>query len=355
MTTGFDYLRVILSVFILWWHSVGLATGDSALDARIWSSPFRFMPAALVPMFFALSGYLVAGSLQRNPVHRFLMLRAIRIFPALVVEVTLSAVVVGAIFTTLSPLSYYTSWGFFRYMLNIVGLVKINLPGVFPNNPYPELINGQLWTIPFEFECYLTLAALAVLGIVSRRRWLLALIAVSAVLFTAWALIMDPLSATTHMPGRAFVFAFLFGVLVFNFRDKLPYNDVAGVLAIALSVLCLNIPALAYVAGAPMAYVTVWLGLKQPPAIKFGDLSYGIFLFHFPVLQVIIALSHNALPWWGLAIFATPVTALVALGSWNLVERPVLLRKKFFIDQSDRMLAGATRLIAGTKRRLGWI
>jgi peptidoglycan/LPS O-acetylase OafA/YrhL len=148
-TAGFDYLRIGLATAVLTWHSIILSTGSAPLDRALWSGPFRFLPAAILPMFFALSGFLVSASLEQNRLHHFLTLRALRIVPALAVVVGLSALVLGPVFTTLPLQRYFTSPEFGRFFLNIVGLVHVTLPGVFERNPDPRFIASQLWTIPF--------------------------------------------------------------------------------------------------------------------------------------------------------------------------------------------------------------
>jgi peptidoglycan/LPS O-acetylase OafA/YrhL len=87
-TTGFDYLRIGLATAVLAWHSIVLSTGSKPLDRALWSGPFRFLPAAILPMFFALSGFLVSASLERARLHHFLTLRVLRIVPALAVVVS---------------------------------------------------------------------------------------------------------------------------------------------------------------------------------------------------------------------------------------------------------------------------
>src|ERR1700712_2196271 len=100
---GFDYIRLGLSVAVILFHSFTVSYGVSG-EGVLWNWPLGPLSFSIVPAFFALSGFLVAGSLQRNDLASFLTLRAIRIFPALFVEVVLSALILGPLFTTL-PLS----------------------------------------------------------------------------------------------------------------------------------------------------------------------------------------------------------------------------------------------------------
>ncbi len=171
--SGFDYLRLGLSTAIILHHSQILTLGSRfAVDEQ--PVLMRIVIASLLPMFFALSGFLVAGSYERSHyLPTFLGLRAIRIFPALTAEVTLSALVLGPLFTTILLREYITNSMFWHYFLNIAGDVHFYLPGMFPNNPVPNRVNNQLWTIPFELKCYIGLSVVAVVGLLKRKYCLL--------------------------------------------------------------------------------------------------------------------------------------------------------------------------------------
>ena len=96
-TTGFDYLRVGLALAVLCFHVIYVS--NHALSGWLWRSWFAPFYLGVLPAFFVLSGFLVSGSLFRNSVPQFLSLRALRIFPALAVEITLSALVLGLLVT----------------------------------------------------------------------------------------------------------------------------------------------------------------------------------------------------------------------------------------------------------------
>ena len=187
-TAGFDYLRIGLALAVVAWHSVALSTGSEALVQSLWTGRLHFLLVAILPMFFGLSGFLVAGSLARTRLHQFVMLRALRLVPALAVEVTLSALILGPVFTLLPLRRYFSSPEFFQYFGNIVGLVRFTLPGVFETNPVTRLVNPQLWTVPFELECYFALVTLSVTGVLNSRRACVGLVALLSVAGTACAL-----------------------------------------------------------------------------------------------------------------------------------------------------------------------
>jgi peptidoglycan/LPS O-acetylase OafA/YrhL len=339
--TGFDYLRISLATAVLAWHSIILSTGSAQLDRALWSGRVRFLPAVILPMFFALSGFLVSASLERTRLHQFLTLRAIRIVPALSVAVVFSALVLGAVFTTLPLRQYFTSSEFGGFFLNIVGLVHVTLPGVFEHNPDPRFIASQLWTIPFEFECYVALVILSLLNLLRDRRAFLRIIVICALAGTVCALLIAPISPFDHVPGPVLILCFLAAVSLYLYRETVPYSLRLAIASAIASAVLLEIPNASYLAAFPVAYLTVWLGLKNPPRIPFGDLSYGIYLLHFPIEQTIMHLVPGAGNWWRLTLMTAPPTFICAWLSWNWVEQPILSRKTRILVGLDGALEAA--------------
>lgn len=166
--SGFDYMRIVLSLGVVLWHVQLICYGEGAVFG-LWQkllNPFAMM---IVPMFFSLSGFLVSGSFERNKsLVTFMGLRVFRIMPALSVEVLLSALILGPLLTVLPLEAYYGSPVFHAYFWNLVGEIHYYLPGVFESNPVRQ-VNGQLWTVPYELVCYVVLAGFAVLGIYKIR------------------------------------------------------------------------------------------------------------------------------------------------------------------------------------------
>jgi peptidoglycan/LPS O-acetylase OafA/YrhL len=337
-TAGFDYLRIGLATAVLTWHSIILSTGSTPLDQALWSGPFRFLPAAILPMFFAVSGFLVSASLERSRLHQFLALRVLRIVPALAVVVALSALILGPVFTTLPLRQYLTSPEFGGFFLNIVGVVHVTLPGVFDHNPDPRFTASQLWTIPFEFQCYLALAILALLSLLRDRRALAQIIVLAAVAATVHAVLLSPVSPFEHLPGPVLILCFLAAMSLYFYRDVIPCSPRLAIGAAVASAALLEIPNASYLASFPVAYLTVWLGLRNPPRIPFGDLSYGVYLLHFPIEQTVMHLCPGAGSWWRLTLIALPPTFACAWLSWNLVEQPILSRKASILAALDRAL-----------------
>lgn len=344
---GFDYLRIALSLGVMLWHSFYLIEGTSAKF-----SAARYLVVLVLPMFFALSGFLVSGSLARaRSLHEFLLLRVIRIVPALAVEVTLSACVIGGLLTTLPGAAYYTSDGFHEYFRNIYGNIHFLLPGVFQSNPFP-FVNGSLWTIPFEFECYGALAVLWVVGLIRHRLVILGLV----VGLQLWYWSKGSIQFGAIVPGRVLVIAFLAGVTLYLYRDRIVLRPWMFVIAVATAFICGLSPQTSSLTAIPAAYVVVFLGLTNPrkiPVLMDGDYSYGVYLYAFPFQQAVVLLFPAQRIWWLDFIIALAPVALFAAFSWHVIERPVLSQRKRIIAAADRLaapLAGALRRPAFRRR-----
>jgi peptidoglycan/LPS O-acetylase OafA/YrhL len=325
---GFDYLRLVLATSVVALHSF-VTTHDLADDHDLWRSPLRAVLRLILPMFFALSGFLVAGSLFRSAtLAEFAILRLLRIAPALMVEIALSALILGPIVTEYSLAEYFKDRQFFVYFLNSVGDIHFTLPGVFLHNPRPRLVNGSLWTIPFEALCYVVLAALALAGIVRRRAVFTTAVAIAIVGLTLKLL---PAGGVTLAPPGAFlVFSFLAGIAFFLYRDRVKWDVRLFVLAVIGSLALLYCDRLVPLAIAPLAYATVYLGVTRPrkTVLLRGDYSYGIYLFAYPIQQTYVLLFplHRS----GIFCFllAFPVSVAYAMFSWHCIEKPILRKKK---------------------------
>lgn len=330
-TSGFDYMRLLLATAVLFWHSFVVVYGQSAGQAYHASAYGAFL-RLILPMFFALSGFLVASSLERTrslPI--FLAFRTLRILPALAVEVTLSALIIGPLVTTASLTQYVSSPLFLAYFANVVGHVQYFLPGVFTDSPFP-VVNASLWTVPYELECYIALLIVHGLTITRRPVWMAAVtVALSLGLFvffrkeTSTELAIDP------VPGRMLIVCFLAGVSLHVGRAFIPDSSrlcvACGIAAVAL----LSLPGGQFLAALPVAYLTVWLGLRNPiriGSLLSGDYSYGLYLYGFVIQQCLLYYFRDTIgSMMGIFVSSLLVTSLFAAFSWHVVERPMLRLK----------------------------
>lgn len=327
--SGFDYMRLILASLVVWTHTINIAVGNAAVG-DFWGGPLRPPLAAILGIFFCLSGFLVASSLERcRTMISFLGLRILRLVPALALDTVIAALVIGPLFTSL-PLAEYVSHPLFRsYFLNIVGDIHFYLPGVFERN-IQKTVNGQLWTLPYELRCYAALTVFAVIGFV-RYRWLLLAVAIATVLLFS---ISEPYQAKSLVRftlwGRSLVVCFVLGNLAYMFRDRIVLSRLNFGIACVAAYGLMMLPGCDYLATFALAYITVYLGLLTPRRSKIvssGDYSYGIFLYGYPVQQAVFELLGPG--FWKNLLIPYPVIVALAVFSWFVVEKPSLkLRPK---------------------------
>jgi peptidoglycan/LPS O-acetylase OafA/YrhL len=259
----------------------------------------------------------------------FAGLRVIRLFPALAVESLVSALLLGPLLTRLPLGDYVSDPVFHRYFLNLLGHPQYLLPGVFETTPFHR-VNAQLWTIPWELNCYVALSGLAIFGVVARRYLMVPAILGLAVAALAIAVIRRPDQAAMSagsLPGPLLVVSFLCGVALYLFRDRLPWRRDWGVASLLAALALFCAPYGQYLAVLPAAYATVWLGLENPKkagVLKGADYSYGVFLYSFAIQQTIVALAPWARHWWLNILLTLPVAIAVAALSWTFVEKPAL-------------------------------
>lgn len=322
---NFDFMRVAAAFAVLVSHQFAL-TGrpEPMLLASSWGG-------LGVLVFFAISGYLVAGSWQQDPhLARFAARRLLRIWPGLAVAVLLVALVLGPLMSTLAPRAYYASPQLRDY-LHMLGLweFKSQLPGVFARNPIPGSANGSLWTIPIEVGCYLALAGVGALGLL-RRSWLALAVfaAVCGWFFGFFRIGYDqPIRMTLQMGIVFFTGACLWLTRPWWWPRRLLLAAVTALVAWLAWHNGWQEPA--FTLGLPVAVVLA--GTAATPVLRrfgrFGDISYGLYIFAYPLQQTVIAWTGNQLPLVEGGLVATGVTVLLAFASWHLVEKRALALK----------------------------
>ncbi len=328
--TGFDYLRLSLAISIVVWHSVLVCYGPSA-EYYFWTGPPRPMICFLLPAFFALSGFLVAGSLERNRIPEFLALRIIRIFPALAVEVLISALIIGPLLTSVQWREYFSSPVLFSYFLNVTGDIHFYLPGVFVDNPTASYVNAQLWTIPLELYSYIVLTVIVLFGIAKRKTWLFTMTFGLALLMTVL-----PQFGLMELPPygplkSSLILSFLFGVSLYIMRRRISFSRPLFLISVSAYWIFSMNQNLVHLSPLPLAYMTVFVGLQNPPKTLFvrgADYSYGVYLYGFPLQQAICHLFPSFRFWYVNALSGVALALVAAFLSWTFVESRVLGQRK---------------------------
>ncbi|MDA8522452.1 acyltransferase family protein [Acidovorax sp. NCPPB 4044] len=324
----FDALRICAAVAVVFSHHFALTRTEP--PSWLHSS---MVGGVAVMTFFTISGYLVTLSWLREPrVFAFLWKRFLRIWPGVLLAVLTNIFVFGLVFTRLPAAEFLSHPGTIDYYRNLLLYREyVNLPGVFLANPYPQVMNGPLWTIPMETMCYAVLATLGVLGILRSR--LAATLAGLA--YLGYFLAAQNADFTGEM-RHWFEYSAYFtcGALIALHRDAF--------LARAPQLLCMLAPVgvllffgleLEHSAGlVVLPPLLIYLGSRQaaplPLARRVGDPSYGIYLYGFPIAQAVVAL-WPALPFGPSLLLTTALAFAAGMASWHLFESPALRLKRW--------------------------
>lgn len=321
---NFDALRLLASVGVVLSHAYPATQGSNKSEfLYVLSGGQSTLGELCVAIFFIISGFLITQSFARSKsLVEYLVNRVVRIFPALLVVTFLTLFVLGPLVTTKTSSEYWSSYTTLRYIGNfLIYPTAQNLPGVFEASVYPYVTNASIWTLSYEFTCYLCVAAF---GLTIRKSWRLA----AAMLILAGATVFF----TYIQPSIFIKFAayFFSGSVVYIGRKIIVLDfKVFAISTIALGVFIFLHHGFIVAICIFGTYVTIYLAYSKYFPVdgitRYGDFSYGIYLYAWPVQQLLVPIAQT--PFFNfLASF--PLILLLSVCSWYLVEKPSLLRRK---------------------------
>lgn len=338
---NFDLLRIVAAVLVLVSHSYPLTgTGNEPFASYL---GFDTGGGWGVAIFFVISGFLVTRSVLQRRVADYLKSRVLRIVPALLVVSLFEAFCIGTLFTSLPLGKYFGDLNTWDHVLNtLVFGLNLSLPGVFEGNPN-RLVNGSLWTLPIECLFYLMLPFLAFLGLLSAKRYLVlpflaALAFAGGILFFAWSWDNQGGNAFLDVPTYSALknsIFFLLGGALWVYRRSMPLDG-------GLALCCLLLLSISGFSDAKwvvfflaVPYLTIYFALVRPIEIawyaKLGDISYGTYIYAFPVQQALVHCFGPNIGPTSLTLMALPITLVLATLSWVLVERRAIALRKAWL------------------------
>jgi peptidoglycan/LPS O-acetylase OafA/YrhL len=285
--------------------------------------------------FFVVSGFLVTRSaLRLRSLRRFAWHRALRILPGFWVCLVVVGFVVAPLIAWVqgrppgvvlagedsAPGYVVRNAGLLMRQWDVAGLVA-TLGG-------EEIaLDGALWTLWYEALCYAGLAVLVAVVPMALRRY-----AVAAGVAAMWLLVVAVETGTVEgAPEFLPRFALMFGLgaLGWLFADRVRFTPSLVVLAAAaFGAGVLGFADYRAVGAAGFAYLLLWAVVALPVRIEpRGDLSYGMYVYHWPVQQVLVAAGATALGLQAFTLLALGLAAGAAALSWCFVERPALACK----------------------------
>ena len=324
---NFLLLRIIAAVMVIYGHSFPLTHDLGTTDIFLRHEWGIYSGDIAVYVFFVISGFMVSGSyLSRTNLATYVSARLLRIVPAYVFVLLVSAVVVGPLLTSESASTYFSNPDVMHYVvqnLHFSSDMAWTLPGVFAGNRLTS-VNGSLWTLPAEMRMYLLVAVLGVLGLLGNRKLGAAVI---AALFVAG--LLNPQLLPVHSDWLRLGALFCLGILAQLYKDRIEIrHDVMLVLA-GLTYISYHTDSYHWLLGLSIGYFCFWFAYRTPLVRleKFGDPSYGTYLWGWPVQQVVVSLYPDITPF---ADFLLSAIGALALGylSWYLIERPALSLKE---------------------------
>jgi peptidoglycan/LPS O-acetylase OafA/YrhL len=333
---NFDFLRIVAALMVLFGHSYVLS-GRGAFEPLARYSGLDGFGGLGVSIFFVISGFLVTASYDRCPDPRaYFAGRLLRILPGLAVALLLSALVLGPLVTDLPRAVYFSDLKTWLYVTRNLLLypVTYDLPGVFTTNPYPDAVNGSLWTLRLEFTCYLLIPLLDWRRVL-RPRVVEALALLAGVACLALVALGPERIPNMALLGARFGFLFVAGAALYYRRDQAWLRS-GWTLAASAALFGLAAPfePVAMLVTPPvLAVLVIAFALRPLPGLssfsRYGDFSYGIYIYAFPVQQAWIHLIGperlEPLAFTGLALACV---LPLAAASWLLVEKPALDLKK---------------------------
>jgi peptidoglycan/LPS O-acetylase OafA/YrhL len=330
-SNNFNIMRLLLALMVIFSHSFPLALGygDGGNEPlKAWTRQQESFGTVAVDMFFFISGFLVTASwLRSKSMQDYLTKRVLRIYPGFIVAMSFTSVlvlIVCPLFRKQVANSLY-DW-LVSLLQDFLFLSKSSIvdQGIFSGNPFPGMANQSLWTIPNEFSCYLIVLIIG-LFCLFKKRFLIFLAALFVYLHYSISL-FGGISQSEEC-----LVSFLTGVTIWIWRDKIPFSkSIACGCLIVLLVTSQFSPWLLVVFPIMGSYCVSWLAygpklLLSSWADKM-DISYGTYLYAFPIQQV-LAMNASLRHPWIIFILATPATLSVAWLSWNLVEKRFLAMK----------------------------
>jgi len=327
---NFDFLRIVFALTVAFAHLIELS------DIEV-LRPYRqyFNTRLAIDGFFVISGFLIAKSYENSKsLKQYVFKRIKRIVPAYVVVILFSALLFSVISTN-SFYDYYTNIQFWKYLtanLSFQNYLEPCLPGVFETNEICA-INGALWTIKIEEAFYLSVPIFYWFLRVKKLKFysLVIFIYVLSVTYYSYFMYMDNYRIAKQLPGALAFFAT--GIMFYkNFSALLKWKDYIITPCLILFIVeqyIFHTQILKPIAFGFMVFFIAYSFRFLNNFGKYGDFTYGIYIYHFPLIQLFLFLGlFNRLPVAISGLAVMMFTLILAILSWYLIEIPYLSKSR---------------------------
>ena len=333
---NFDVMRVAAALAVLASHAVPLTQGSDANELLFRLTRQQATLGHLaVAVFFVISGYVITESFVRGGWSRFVVGRALRIFPPLAASLVVLAFVAGPLLSTWAVADYFADERPWRYVWGNLVLFGFNarLPGVFDTVAYTSVVNGSLYTLQYEAACYLAVLGLGLVGLL--KRWILLAL---TVLFLV--------ASAKFMGGYWVEFGsyFLGGAMFYVWQPPLRLGWAVSCLVLLVTAALTG--GLRLAVATTGAYLIIYIGRGVRPLGSIRtDISYGIYIWAFPVQQCIVQWGRPGMDWTTNIALSLPIVLSLAWLSCHAVERPAQrLKNRLVPNRGGRPTIGSAPL-----------
>lgn len=326
-SNNLNFIRFIAALMVIFGHSYAATMSYKIGDpiCRLTKNQLDFGGLA-VSIFFVFGGFLIAKSMVRlKGAKKYFKARIIRIFPPLIFVTFVVTFIMGPIVTVLPLSEYFSDCATYKYLLNSMMILVHDLPGVFREHINTS-VNGPLWTLPVEFLCYIMCYFFYKLklldGKILKYTFIPAIIAyyIMNILLRGMPIIREALRP---------VMLFYVGMLYYVYRNKIKFEYKYLIVSLCFLIAGAVTNTMQFAIIAFLPYILFCIGYGTTRKLEhFGrkmEISYGIYLFGWPVQQcVVLFLGKDTLP---LIVFilAVPIAIVCGVITFNLVEKPITL------------------------------
>lgn len=338
-----NLLRLIFATTVILWHSIIFVGFEQTLPDFI-----NFILCLAVPSFFVVSGYLITASAIKNPLKIYFKKRIARIYPGYFSSLVIVPLVFAPIAYMInfngfdlsgylslnpSPLNYILSGLFLMLEQATIGDLLINLRFV--------CWNTSVWTLIYEFGCYIVIAVvISILKKLKKEKFTEVIIAIYILLIILSLFHLRVDKVDPNMSRMAIIIAntanlasmFFGGSIVYLIKDKITFNRKFLSLAIIFCIIVMSILPYGWsteICAIPLLYIILYAAvtIKSPKFIMKNDISYGMYIYSWPVQATIFCYFLKQginCPILLFFIISAGITAVIALLSWFLIEKPCL-------------------------------
>ncbi len=345
---NFDLIRLILAILVIYSHSYVILGKHKTEPLMIFTQNQIDLGSVAVDLFFIISGFLITGSWEHSKSNsEYLKKRALRILPGFVTAFLISILIIGPLASgnkehLLNIRHYFSSLDIGRLFFDLFTLQTPQAGECFSWLPMGNSVNSSLWTIQYEFLCYLMIPFFAWLGLM-KKKWRLFLSLIVLYVLLCLQIIYLTKDLENHIPEwlkellnpinflRFFVDFFL-GACYYLFRDKIIRSNFLALLsAIVLIISCIWTNDVVLVLPITCSYLLFYFAFH--PNIDFsqfakkGDFSYGVYLYGWPAQQSVMYILYNYLDAHRLFFISLPLAFVAAYLSWHCIEKTFLKLK----------------------------